>query len=152
MRVAIVGAGIAGPTLAWWLERGGHEPTLIEQAPGFRTGGYVVDFWGVGYTVAERMGLLAGGGDFLLAVEHMLRASRQQGILARHHQFDGVDAVVGTLANEGAHALAHIFGGKEQKEVLALVSQALDTLAPASTVPTSTPDTTPATTAPPSGS
>jgi 2-polyprenyl-6-methoxyphenol hydroxylase-like FAD-dependent oxidoreductase len=59
MKVAIVGAGIAGPTLAYWLCRYGHEPTLIEKAPRLRTGGYVVDFWGGGYAVAERMGLTA---------------------------------------------------------------------------------------------
>jgi 2-polyprenyl-6-methoxyphenol hydroxylase-like FAD-dependent oxidoreductase len=58
MRIAINGAGIAGPTLAHWLLRSGHEPTLIEKAPRLRTGGYVIDFWGVGYTIAERMGLL----------------------------------------------------------------------------------------------
>ena len=58
MRVAINGAGIAGCSLAYWLDRGGHEVVLIEKAPQFRTGGYVVDFWGVGYTVAERMGIL----------------------------------------------------------------------------------------------
>ncbi|MCV7411292.1 hypothetical protein AWC05_28235 [Mycobacterium florentinum] len=59
MKVAIVGAGIAGPTLAYWLSQYGHEPTLIEKAPRLRTGGYVVDFWGGGYAVAERMGLSA---------------------------------------------------------------------------------------------
>lgn len=58
MKVAINGAGIAGPTLAWWLKEFGHEPVLIEQAPGLRTGGYVIDFWGVGYDVAEKMGLV----------------------------------------------------------------------------------------------
>jgi 2-polyprenyl-6-methoxyphenol hydroxylase-like FAD-dependent oxidoreductase len=58
MRVAINGAGIAGPCLAYWLQRSGHEVVLIEKAPQFRTGGYAVDFWGVGYTVAERMGIL----------------------------------------------------------------------------------------------
>lgn len=57
MKIAIVGAGIAGPTLAYWLSRYGHQPTLIEKAPRLRTGGYVVDFWGGGYAVAERMGL-----------------------------------------------------------------------------------------------
>ena len=30
---------------------------MIEKAPRLRTGGYVVDFWGGGYAVAERMGL-----------------------------------------------------------------------------------------------
>jgi 2-polyprenyl-6-methoxyphenol hydroxylase-like FAD-dependent oxidoreductase len=59
MKVAIVGAGIAGPTLAYWLWRNGDEPTLIEKAPRLRTGGYAVDFWGSGYAVAERMGLTA---------------------------------------------------------------------------------------------
>jgi 2-polyprenyl-6-methoxyphenol hydroxylase-like FAD-dependent oxidoreductase len=58
MRVAISGAGIAGPTLAYWLVRAGWRPTLIEAAPALRTGGYMVDFWGVGFDVAERMGIL----------------------------------------------------------------------------------------------
>ena len=57
MRIAISGAGVAGPALAHWLHRTGHTPTLIEQAPKFRTGGYVIDFWGVGYQVAKRMGI-----------------------------------------------------------------------------------------------
>lgn len=58
MRIAISGAGVAGPTLAWWLRRAGHEVTLIEKAPEFRAGGYVIDFWGLGYDLAERMGVL----------------------------------------------------------------------------------------------
>ena len=58
MKIAINGAGVAGPTLAYWLHRCGHEPTLIEKAHHLRTGGYVIDFWGVGYTMAERMGIL----------------------------------------------------------------------------------------------
>jgi 2-polyprenyl-6-methoxyphenol hydroxylase-like FAD-dependent oxidoreductase len=57
LRVAICGAGIAGPTLAYWLQRGGHQPTLIERAPHLRQGGYLIDFWGVGYEVAQRMDL-----------------------------------------------------------------------------------------------
>lgn len=56
--VLISGMGIAGPTLAFWLLRHGFRPTLIEHAPGLRTGGYVIDFWGLGYDIAERMGLL----------------------------------------------------------------------------------------------
>jgi len=58
MKIAINGAGIAGTTLACWLHRYGHEPVLVEQAPRLRTGGYVIDFWGVGYEIADRMGLL----------------------------------------------------------------------------------------------
>jgi 2-polyprenyl-6-methoxyphenol hydroxylase-like FAD-dependent oxidoreductase len=58
VKVLISGAGIAGPTLAWWLARSGHAVTIVEQAPALRTGGYVIDFWGAGYDVAERMGLI----------------------------------------------------------------------------------------------
>ena len=58
MRALIVGVGIAGPTLAYWLQRFGHEVTLVERAPQLREGGYVVDFWGAGYDVAERMGIV----------------------------------------------------------------------------------------------
>ncbi|HEY6905738.1 MAG TPA: FAD-binding domain [Candidatus Acidoferrales bacterium] len=58
MRVLISGAGIAGSTLAYWLAHHGIEPTLVEKAPRVRTGGYVIDFWGAGYEIADRMGLL----------------------------------------------------------------------------------------------
>ena len=56
--VLISGIGLAGPTLAYWLTQCGFEPTLVERWPSPRTGGYVIDFWGLGYDVAERMGLL----------------------------------------------------------------------------------------------
>src|SRR3954471_12243136 len=58
MRVAINGMGIAGPTLAYWLRRSGHDPVLFERAPAVRTGGYLIDFWGLGYEIAERMGIV----------------------------------------------------------------------------------------------
>lgn len=59
MKVLIAGAGIAGPTLAYWLFRAGHEVTLVERAPELRRGGSLVDFWGAGFDLAERMGIAA---------------------------------------------------------------------------------------------
>lgn len=58
MRVAINGIGVAGPTLAYWLRQYGHQPVMFEKAPALRTGGYLIDFWGLGYEIAERMGLI----------------------------------------------------------------------------------------------
>ncbi|MGE5304345.1 MAG: FAD-binding domain [Alphaproteobacteria bacterium] len=58
MRIAVNEAGIAGPTLAYWLRESGHEVLLIEESPQLRSGGYAIDFWGVGYDIAEKMGLL----------------------------------------------------------------------------------------------
>ncbi|HEX4296860.1 MAG TPA: FAD-binding domain [Devosia sp.] len=68
-RMLISGAGIAGCCLAWWLQKDGAEVTLVEQAPEPRRGGYVLDFWGLGYKVAEKMGLLAGLRQHDLEVE-----------------------------------------------------------------------------------
>ena len=58
MRVLISGAGIAGPTLAFWLSHYGMQPTIVESATKLRTGGYVIDFWGAGFEIADRMGLM----------------------------------------------------------------------------------------------
>lgn len=58
MRVLISGASIAGPTLAYWLVRHGHTPTVVELAPQPRTSGYPIDVRGPAVRVAERMGVL----------------------------------------------------------------------------------------------
>src|SRR5215207_8837573 len=58
MKVLISGGGIAGPTLAYWLWESGHEVLLVEQSPRLRSGGYVIDFWGGGCDIEEKMGLI----------------------------------------------------------------------------------------------
>lgn len=56
-RVLISGASIAGPALAYWLDRYGFETTIVERAPELRTGGQNVDVRGAGREVVRRMGL-----------------------------------------------------------------------------------------------
>jgi 2-polyprenyl-6-methoxyphenol hydroxylase-like FAD-dependent oxidoreductase len=58
MRIIINGVGIAGPTLAYWLSKSGHDVALVEEAPQLRRDGYIIDFWGLGYDIAEKMGLI----------------------------------------------------------------------------------------------
>lgn len=58
MKIAINGVGVAGPALAYWLIKGGHDVLLVEEAPEIRSGGYIIDFWGVGYDIAEKMGII----------------------------------------------------------------------------------------------
>lgn len=57
-RILVSGGGIAGLSLAYWLEHYGFQTTVIEQAPSLRTEGYGIEFSGSGWDVAERMGLL----------------------------------------------------------------------------------------------
>jgi 2-polyprenyl-6-methoxyphenol hydroxylase-like FAD-dependent oxidoreductase len=56
--VLICGAGIAGLTLAFCLEQRGFRPIVVEKWPRLRDGGYMIDFYGPGYDVAEKLGLL----------------------------------------------------------------------------------------------
>ncbi|MGC5011557.1 FAD-dependent monooxygenase [Streptosporangium sp. DT93] len=57
--VLISGASIAGPALAYWLNRSGHAVTVVEKAPALRPGGQAVDFKGETHRVVlERMGIL----------------------------------------------------------------------------------------------
>jgi len=57
--VLISGASVAGPALAFWLNRYGFRTTIVERAPVLRPGGYAVDFRGASLRVLERMNLLA---------------------------------------------------------------------------------------------
>jgi 2-polyprenyl-6-methoxyphenol hydroxylase-like FAD-dependent oxidoreductase len=58
-RVLISGASVAGPAIAFWLNRYGFETTVVERARGLRPGGFGVDFRGhVHLAVLERMGIL----------------------------------------------------------------------------------------------
>ncbi|MGW5681305.1 FAD-dependent monooxygenase [Nonomuraea sp. NPDC003754] len=58
-RVLISGAGLAGPAMAHWLLRDGHDVTVVERAPAIRDGGQAVDFRGEAHmTMLERMGIL----------------------------------------------------------------------------------------------
>lgn len=93
--VLISGAGIAGPTLAYWLTRSGFRPTVVERAPQLRTGGYVIDFWGLGYDIAEKMGLLPE----LRQIGYDVRELRL--VDARGRKVGGFDAGVFRALTEG---------------------------------------------------
>jgi len=59
LNILVSGASIAGPALAYWLNRYGCTVTVVEKAPALRPGGQAVDFKGETHRqVLERMGLL----------------------------------------------------------------------------------------------
>ncbi|GAA4330795.1 FAD-dependent monooxygenase [Streptomyces venetus] len=57
-KVLISGAGVAGPALAFWLNRHGCAVTVLEKAGTPRGGGYPVDVRGTALEVVRRMGIL----------------------------------------------------------------------------------------------
>ena len=58
MRVLISGAGIAGPTLAWFLAQAGHKVTVLEKSQAFLAQGQNIDVHGSAITVLKKMGLM----------------------------------------------------------------------------------------------
>ncbi|KAI6089620.1 hypothetical protein F4821DRAFT_230552 [Hypoxylon rubiginosum] len=59
LKVLIVGGGIAGPALAYWLSRIGAEITLIERSPEVRASGQQLDLRGQGVPMMKKMGIEA---------------------------------------------------------------------------------------------
>ena len=57
-KILISGGGIAGLTCAFWLQQQGHQPIVIEKAKQLRQEGYLIDFVGTGWDVANRMNLI----------------------------------------------------------------------------------------------
>ena len=57
-RVLISGAGIGGLTLAHFLHKNGYQPIIIEKAASLRDGGYMIDFFSSGISVAEKIGIM----------------------------------------------------------------------------------------------
>lgn len=97
MDVLISGLGVAGPTLAYWLRRGGFNPTIVEEAPAPRNGGYVIDFWGVGFDIAEKMGLIPD----LMERGYIVQEVRMVGADGR--KVGGFDAKVFSRATGGRY-------------------------------------------------
>ena len=59
MKILIPGASVAGPALACWFGRAGHEVTVVERAYALREGGYCVDFREAAHMkVLEGMGIV----------------------------------------------------------------------------------------------
>ncbi|MEU6673607.1 FAD-dependent monooxygenase [Streptomyces sp. NPDC046925] len=58
-RTALIsGASIAGPALAYWLNRYGFAVTVVEKASALRGGGYPIDVRGTALEVVRKMGIL----------------------------------------------------------------------------------------------
>ncbi|WP_188195784.1 FAD-dependent monooxygenase [Nonomuraea sp. SYSU D8015] len=59
MRILISGASVAGPALAYWLNRYGFDVTVVERAPALRkTGGHAIDLFRPAMDIVEQMGVL----------------------------------------------------------------------------------------------
>lgn len=56
-KVLVIGAGIAGSAVCYWLKRFGFSPILIERSANLRKGGHALDVRGVAIDLVKRMGI-----------------------------------------------------------------------------------------------
>lgn len=116
--VLISGASIAGPALAYWLNRYGFDVTVVERAPAPRPGGQAVDFKGQTHlTVLEHMGILdtvrarqTGGADMVFVDE----AGNRRATLSGDFTGGDIEILRGDLAeimyDRTAENCAYVFG------------------------------------------
>jgi 2-polyprenyl-6-methoxyphenol hydroxylase-like FAD-dependent oxidoreductase len=57
IKILIIGAGIAGPAMCYWLKRFGFSPVLIEKSVAIRKGGQALDIRGIATHLAREMGI-----------------------------------------------------------------------------------------------
>jgi FAD-dependent urate hydroxylase len=78
LRILVVGAGVAGISIARGLLRDGHDVTVFEQRPDMRPGGGAVTIWPNGSTVLEQLGVdMDGAGQLLSTVRIATSTGRQ---------------------------------------------------------------------------
>ena len=75
-KILISGAGISGLTLAWWLKKYGFKPTIIDKAPSRRLGGYIINFWGLGYDVLEKMNFIGEAKQYHIDLKKFMFVNR----------------------------------------------------------------------------
>lgn len=56
-KILVTGAGIAGPTLCYWLQKYGFNPILIEKSSILRKGGQGIDIRGIAVDIVKKMGI-----------------------------------------------------------------------------------------------
>jgi 2-polyprenyl-6-methoxyphenol hydroxylase-like FAD-dependent oxidoreductase len=131
VKAVICGAGIAGLTLAWWLRHDGWQVRIVEQAPGPRAGGYMMDFFGAGFDVAEVMGLrpaLRAVHSGITEVRYLDPDGRRTGGFAYEsfaRLFDG--RVFSFMRGDLEHALHKALGGAVDVRYGTSVERVVDT-------------------------
>jgi FAD-dependent urate hydroxylase len=69
LRILVVGAGVAGISIARGLLRDGHDVSVFERRPDMRSGGGAVTIWPNGSTVLDQLGVdMDGAGQLLSTV------------------------------------------------------------------------------------
>lgn len=114
--VLVVGAGIAGSTVAYWLGRHGIDVTVVERAPVDRSSGGPVDVRGPALDIVAQMGLLrqlTDAATLATGVAAVDARGRRIGWAPLHHG-QGIEiprsSLAAVLADAGHQAADFVYG------------------------------------------
>ena len=114
-KILIIGAGIAGPTICYWLKKYGFDPTLIERSKQLRTGGHAIDIRGIALDVVKKMDIydsIRAKRTSVLSTRYVdadgQTLSEEQGEKARFRAGDDVEIVRGELVKILLQAISDV--------------------------------------------
>ncbi|MFE0100688.1 FAD-dependent monooxygenase [Streptomyces sp. NPDC059009] len=126
--VLISGASIAGPALAYWLNRYGYAVTVVERAGALRAGGYPIDVRGTALEVVRKMGILPRLRDAHIEVRRLTFLEGDGGMVASL----GPHSVTGGVAGQDLEVrrgdLADALYAAVRDDVEFLFGDSIDTL------------------------
>ena len=115
LKILVIGAGIAGPTVCYWLKRFGFSPVLIEKSAALRKGGQALDLRGVVVELAKKMGIYEHVCNMRTQVEIGRYVDTQGNILHEevgerfgHRQGDDVEILRADLVSILMQAIADV--------------------------------------------
>ncbi len=114
-KILVVGAGVAGPAVCYWLNKFGFSPTLIEKNKTIRKGGYAMDVRGVAVNIIKKIGIYKAICDMRTQIEYSHYVDAQGNILHEEYgekigyrQGEEVEIVRGNLIEILMQAISNI--------------------------------------------
>ncbi|MDI5976778.1 FAD-dependent monooxygenase [Amycolatopsis magusensis] len=126
--VLVSGASIAGPAVAFWLQRYGFAVTVVEKSTGLRGGGYPIDVRGTALEVARRMGILPQLQEANIETQRLTFLDPDGSEVASVHPQTVVGGVEGRDVEVPRGALAEILYGATRDEVEYVFDDSIETL------------------------
>ncbi|MFE9391242.1 FAD-dependent monooxygenase [Streptomyces sp. NPDC006784] len=128
-RTALIsGASIAGPALAFWLNRCGFAVTVVEKASVLRGGGYPIDVRGTALEVVRRMGILPRLRDAHIDLRRLAFLDGDGGQVAAIHPHTVTGGVEGRDLEVPRGDLVGVLHAAVRDDVEFLFGDSVDTL------------------------
>lgn len=84
-KILVVGAGVAGLAVCYWLKKFGYSPILVEKSDFLRTGGHAVDIRSPAVDIIKKMGIYEKIFDMRTQIENRYHVGAENNIIMESH-------------------------------------------------------------------